>query len=78
MILVGIQLLVKSKLNATYSISIIVSTICLILAVISIVAVFKKQVRFLRFYFIWKVIELVLIPLIQVFTIMSSDKNQLT
>ena len=47
-------------------IEIFMSLVCIVLAMISIAAVIKKKAVYLKYYFYWKIIELVLIPVLQI------------
>lgn len=75
---IGIQLYIKSKLNSTYAVYIGINIICLILASISFFAISYKKTSYLRYYFMWKCFEIVIIPLISLLMIYSAKDHNLT
>lgn len=75
---IGLQLYIKSKLNSTYAVYIAINLICLILASISLFAIGYKKTNYLRYYFMWKCFEIVIIPLISLLMIYSAKDKELT
>lgn len=69
--------MMKAKLEVAYALTICMNIICLVLAVISLIAIAKKKVTYLRYYFYWKCLEIVIIPIFEIFSIVSHKKKDL-
>lgn len=62
--MIAVSLYDKSEIRADDKIYLVICTISLILAMIAICAVVKKKVLYLKVYFYWKSVEIVVIPII--------------
>ena len=68
-IIIGAERFLRSKLSTVYAVESGVNGICLLLAIVCLVAIKKKKANLLRYYFIWKCIEIVIMPLISIVAI---------
>ena len=75
---VGVIAFVKFNLPLSLMAYVLMNSICLLLAFGSIWAIFTKRLRILRFYYAWKCLEVVLIPLFELTILtLAGNSNQL-
>lgn len=65
-IAIGVDRYFRSKLNTIYAIEGGINVVCVILDIIALVAIAKKKANLLRLFFIWKCIELIIMPFISI------------
>lgn len=75
---IGVQRYLRSKLNSIYAIESSVNAVSLVLAVICLVAIIKKKANLLRYYFVWKCIEIIVMPFISIAAIAMADRHDIS
>ena len=69
---IGITAYLKLKLEIALIFYVIMNSICLVLAFACLYAINIKHLRLLRFYYIWKCIEVVVVPLVELIILAAS------
>ena len=75
---IGIVAFLKFNLPASLLSYAIINSFCLLLAIASIVAIYTRTLRALRFYYLWKCAEVVLIPIFELALFLSASTNNNT
>ena len=65
-IAIGVMAFVRLKLQLPLAAYVIMNSVCFILASACLYAIATKRLRLLRFYYAWKCIEIVIVPIFEI------------
>jgi len=74
-IAIGVIAFVKFDLPLSLISYVLLNSICLILALCSLYAISTKRLRLLRFYYAWKCLEVLIIPIFELFILTLTVKH---
>jgi hypothetical protein len=74
-IVIGVVAFVKFDLPLSLISYVLLNSVCLILAFCSLCAISTKRLRLLRFYYAWKCLEVLIIPIFELFILTLTVKH---
>lgn len=74
-ICIGVLAFTKIDLPLSLMAYVLMNSFCLLLALCSVYAIARKQIRILRFYYAWKCLEVLLIPIFELAILLGSAPN---
>lgn len=69
---IGIMAFFKMKLNLSLAAYAIINTVSLVLAFGCLYAIAKQNIKVLKFYFWWKSVEIVIVPIFEIIILVTS------
>lgn len=72
---IGITAFMKNKLHTELAVFIFIQAVSLVLAIAGLWAIVRKKTRVLRFYFWWKCIEVIAIPIFEIFIVFTNGSG---